>query len=51
LAADVVLAFLDEYYRALGIDDPTGNPDLQRVARELTSLGAGPVELVPLAPD
>jgi GNAT superfamily N-acetyltransferase len=49
LDACVVWEYLNEYYRALGLDDPSGDPDLMRVEQELKELGFGTVELVPLA--
>ena len=46
--ARAVSAFLDEYYRALGIEDPSSDADLMTVEQELGQLGLGAVELVPL---
>jgi GNAT superfamily N-acetyltransferase len=43
--ADVVRSFLLEYYGALAVPDPAGDPDLIRITAEL---GDGPVELAPL---
>jgi len=48
LEARDVRAFLEEYYRALGVDDPESDPALVRVERELQSFAPGPVELVSL---
>jgi GNAT superfamily N-acetyltransferase len=44
----VLLAFLHEFYCALGVDDPTCDPDLAVVERELRALGVGPDDLMPL---
>jgi GNAT superfamily N-acetyltransferase len=45
--ADVVRAFLLEYYAALAVPDPAGDADLARMSSEL---GDGPIELLPLEP-
>jgi GNAT superfamily N-acetyltransferase len=47
--AGAVSAFLTEYYRALGVDDPSSDHDLMTVEQELKELGLGAVELVSLS--
>lgn len=42
--------FLSEFYRALGIADPSTDSDFRRTMEELQALGPGPVHLVPLMP-
>lgn len=44
-----VAKFLDEYFRALGVEDPAGDPDLLKMQHELGALGRS-VDLVRLAP-
>ena len=48
--AGAVAEFLDEYYRSLGIEDPSSDPALRKIANQLAKLGSDFVDLVPLAP-
>jgi GNAT superfamily N-acetyltransferase len=48
IEARAVVDFLTEYYSALGIAEPSNDPDLMQVERELRALGSGIVDLVPL---
>ena len=48
LDARDILAFLEEYYSALGVDDLAHDPALARIESELQAFAPGPVGLVSL---
>ena len=48
LDARDIWAFLEEYYSALGVEDPVHDPALVRIEQELQSFAPGPVGLVSL---
>jgi GNAT superfamily N-acetyltransferase len=46
--SSAVREFLFEYYSALGVEDPSVDPDLMTIDKELSELRASSVDLVPL---